>query len=100
MRFICTFILLALLSGCASSPSPAQLAVQQFQKIHVGMSRAEVYQLLGKSQGGMLEGFKDVKTEIWVAPPDSHGQKVRLAILFWADGRAHKVEQDFLSDYK
>jgi|ERR1022692_3413319 hypothetical protein len=100
MRFICTFILLALLSGCASSPSPAQLTMHQFQQIHVGMSRDEIYQLLGKSQGGMAEGVKDVMTEIWVAPPDSHRQKVRLAILFWADGRAHKVEQDFLSDYK
>ena len=100
MRFICTFILLALLSGCTSSPSPAQLTMHQFQQIHDGMSRDKVYQLLGKSQGGMAQGVKDVMTEIWVAPPDSHGQKVRLAILFWADGRAHKVEQDFLSDYK
>jgi hypothetical protein len=99
MRIISTFILLALLSGCASSQSPAHLTVQRFQQIHVGMSRDEVYQLLGKPQAGIAQGVKDVMTEIWVAAPDSHGQKVRLSLLFGSDGRAHQVEQDILNDY-
>jgi hypothetical protein len=96
MRFICIFILLALLSGCASNPSPTQLTMPQFQQIHVGMSRDEVYQLLGKPPGIDVEGVKYAITEIWVAPPDSHGQKARLSVLFGADGNAHQVEQDIL----
>ena len=70
--------------------------MRQFQQIHVGMSRDAVYQLLGKPQGIDIEGVKDAATEIWVAPPDSHGQKARLSVLFGADGNAHQVEQDIL----
>src|ERR1700733_12409242 len=96
MRFICTFILLGLLSGCASSLTPAHLTMQRYQQIHVGMSRDEVYQLLGKPQSVEAQGVRDVTTELWIASPDGHGQRVRLAVLFWADGRAHQIEQDIL----
>jgi hypothetical protein len=80
----------------ARSVQKLEGAALQYQQIRVGMSRDEVYQLLGKPQGSMVEGAKDVITEIWVAPPDSQGQKIRLTVLFWADGRAHQVEQDIL----
>jgi hypothetical protein len=70
----------------------------QFQQIHVGMSRDEVYQLLGKPQGIDVKGVKDVTTEMWVTPSDIHGTRVQLSIFFGADGRAQKVEQ-FLNDF-
>jgi hypothetical protein len=99
MKHIPLIILVGLMTGCHPNPpptsAPAHITVSQYQQIHVGMSRDEVYQLLGKPQGSYIEGA-NVPIEIWVAPPDSHGQKVRLAILFWADGRAHSVDQDIL----
>jgi hypothetical protein len=70
--------------------------LSQYQQLRVGMSRDEVYQLLGKPQGIIAQGVKEVYSEIWVAPPDNGGRKVRLAVLFWADGHAHQVEQDIL----
>jgi hypothetical protein len=58
------------------------------------MTRDEVYHLLGKPQGGMYQGFKDVVTEVWVGPSDRYGVAKRLAVLFGSDGRAAQVEQD------
>ena len=63
------------------------------------MSRQEVYQILGEPQGIDVKGVKDVTTEMWVAPSDSHGYKVQLSIFFWADGHAHKVEHYLYPDY-
>jgi hypothetical protein len=82
--------------AAARSVRKLEGAALQYQQIRVGMSRDEVYQLLGKPQGSMAQGVKDVMTEIWVAPPDSQGQKLRLAVVFWADGRVHQVDQDIL----
>ena len=80
----------------ARSVQKLEGAALQYEQIHVGMSRDEVYQLLGKPQGSIVEGVKDAMTEIGVAPPDSRGQKIRLSVLFWADGRVHQVDQDIL----
>ena len=100
MKNILLIVLVGLLTGCLSNPpsavSPARSTVSQYQQMRVGMSRDEVYQLLGKPQGILAQGVKDVYSEIWVAPPDNHGQKVRLTVLFWADGHAHQIEQDIL----
>ena len=68
--------------------------LERFYQVRVGMSREEVYSLLAKSQGGFLQGFKDVKTEMWVDEPDGSGRANRVAVLFGSDGRAWNVEHD------
>ena len=96
MKKLPLILLVGLLFGCASRSSPTPTTAQDFQKVHAGMSRQEIYQLLGKPQGVLAQGVRDVYSEVWVAPPDSRGQKVRLSVLFWADGKAHGVDQDIL----
>jgi hypothetical protein len=62
-----------------------------FQQIQVGMSRSEIYQLLGEPRGGFIEGA-NVPTEIWV--DTNHGKANRLSVMFGADGRAMNVDID------
>jgi hypothetical protein len=90
MRFLCA-LLAAGLVACASRPQPVSHLADSWQQVRTGMSRDEVYELIGKSSGRIGQGFYNVFTEIWVRP-DGHGQRERLAILFGSDGRAAKVE--------
>ena len=88
-------LFVALCSSCASHQTAARMSrLEKFYQIRVGMSHEEVYQRLGKSQGGFAQGVKDVNTEVWVDEPDKSGRVNRLSILFGSYGHAWSVEQD------
>jgi len=93
MKSICLALLSAVLFGCASAPRSIPV-VPAYREVHVGMSREEVYRLVGKPHGSLAQGVRDVYTEVWVGPTDSHGDASRLSVLFWADGKAHDVKTD------
>jgi len=92
VRFLPLIFVICLLSGCASDSSSRSSLPARYQGIHAGMSRDEVYKLLGKPHGGYCQGAKDVVTEVWV--DRLHGQANRLCVLFGSDGRARHVDQD------
>ena len=92
VRFLPLIVAICVLVGCASDSSSRSGLAGRYQAIHVGMTRDEVYKLLGKPHGGYAQGGKDVVTEVWV--DRLHGQANRLCVLFGSDGRARGVDQD------
>lgn len=93
MKQFLLILVLGLLASCASHPATSS-NLEKFYQVRVGMSRDQVYDLLGKSQSGFFQGAQDVKTELWVEPTDQGGRVNRLAILFGSDGLARSLEHD------
>jgi hypothetical protein len=92
VRFLPLIVAICVFVGCASDSSSRSGLAGRYQAIHVGMTRDEVYKLLGKPHGGYAQGGKDVVTEVWI--DRLHGQANRLCVLFGSDGRARGVDQD------
>ena len=100
MKYLPIIVLVGLLTGCqskqpAASPPLRSTVPLLYQQIHVGMSRNDIYKLLGQPRGGDVEGLKDVETEIWV--DRDYGEANRLAVTFGSDGRAMRVDIDTLT---
>ena len=93
MKSLYLALLSAVLFGCASAPRSVPV-VLAYREVRVGMSRNEIYQLLGKSHGILAQGVRGVDTEVWVGPTDGRGTASRLSVTFWADGKAHDVQTD------
>lgn len=86
MRRILYAILLGVLVGCASAPSPQiTRAAENYRGVNRGMNRGEVYQLLGEPQNKSPDG-----REQWRVAEG--GATAELLLRFDADGRITEVE--------
>ena len=61
------------------------VTLEQFQKIHVGMTQDEGGKILGEPLSGAAEESNATRDDkycfsVWVAPNDSHGRQVRLMV--------------------
>jgi outer membrane protein assembly factor BamE (lipoprotein component of BamABCDE complex) len=65
---------------------------QQYEQIHVGMSRDEVCKLLGKPHTWYSFNARGGDTEVWINR--LHGQANRLSVSFDLDGQANQVKHE------
>ena len=89
MKMIVQMMLLTLLVGCASTPSPeVRQAAQRYQAVSRWMSRDEVYRILGQPQSRLSDG-----REQWRVSGNRHSAE--LLLRFGADGNITEMEQHY-----
>jgi hypothetical protein len=89
MKMILQMMLLALLVGCASTPSPkVRQAAQTYQVVNRSMSREEVYRTLGLPQSRLADG-----REQWRVSDGR--QSAELLLRFGVDGKITEMEQHY-----
>jgi hypothetical protein len=87
MKTIFYAILLGVLVGCASAPSPQiTQAAEKYNGVNRGMNRREVYQLLGEPQSKLPDG-----REQWRAAEGR--DTAELLLRFDGDGRIAEMEK-------
>lgn len=89
MRTTLQVVLLSVLIGCASPPSPqVTQAARQYQAVNRWMSQDEVYRLLGQPQTTLTDGRKQWRV--------SDGQtSAELLLRIGPNGRISELEQHF-----
>ena len=89
MKMIVQMMLLTLLVGCASTPSPPiKEAAQKYQAVSRWTSRDEVYRILGQPQSRLADG-----REQWRV---SDGQQsAELLLRFGTEGNITEMEQHY-----
>jgi len=87
MKNTLQIILLSLLVGCASAPSPqVREAAQKYQAVSRSMSRDEVYRLLGPPQSTLQDGRQQWRVS-------EGGNVAELLLRFSPDGKIAEMEQ-------
>lgn len=89
MRMILKMLLLTLLVGCASTPSPQiREAAQKYQVVNRWMSRDDVYHILGQPQSRLADG-----RERWRV--SDGGNSAELLLRFGIEGNIIEMEQHY-----
>jgi outer membrane biogenesis lipoprotein LolB len=89
MRTVLLIVLLSLLVGCASTPSPqVQQAARKYQAVNRWMTRDDIYQLLGQPQSTLADGRQQ-----WRFSDQRYGAELLLRLS--PDGTISEMEQHF-----
>jgi hypothetical protein len=89
MKMILRMLLLTLLVGCASTPSPQiREAAQKYQAVNRWTSRDDVYRLLGEPQSRLTDG-----REQWRVSDGR--QSAELLLRFGPQGSITEMEQHY-----
>jgi hypothetical protein len=89
MKTMLQVVLLSLLVGCASTPSPqVREAAQRYQAVNRSMDRDDVYRLLGQPQRTLADGRQQ-----WRVSDGRHSAE--LSLRFSPDGKIAEIEQHY-----
>ena len=89
MKIMLGAVLLSLLVGCTSTPSPqVRQATHQFQTVNRSMSRDDVYRLLGQPQSTLADGRQQWRVS-------DRQQTAVLLLRFGPDGKITEIEQHY-----